>query len=53
LKHFFENYRGSGKFISHGVASLQRRGSFFFLTSFGGSGSFSAAMEISEVDKNF
>jgi hypothetical protein len=52
LKNFFENHRGSGKFISHRVAARffykpSRRGSFFFLTSRRGSGSWSAAMDIS------
>jgi hypothetical protein len=46
--------RGSGTFISHRVAARyfykpSRRGSFFFLTSRRGSGSFSAAMDISDI----
>jgi hypothetical protein len=58
LKTFFENHRGSGKFINHRVAARffyepSRRGSgavaFFYKPSRRGSGSFSAAVDISAL----
>jgi hypothetical protein len=48
LKKFFENHRGSGAARFFYKPSRQWRGSFFFLTPRRGSGSSSAAMDISE-----
>jgi hypothetical protein len=46
LKNFFENHRGSGKFINHRVAAAARQD---FFISRRGSGSSSAVMDISDA----